>query len=57
MAMKRIEDLSREDLIKRLRLASELASAVDGLWFLAAEEAEGFDLHIVALDGDAGGRE
>jgi len=41
--MKRIEDLSREELIKRLKLSCELASAVDGLWFLAAEESEGFD--------------
>jgi len=49
MDMKRIEDLSREELIKRLRLACELASAVDGLWFLAAEQAEGFD-KALAMD-------
>ncbi|MEW6443301.1 MAG: DUF6125 family protein [bacterium] len=42
-AIRRIEDLPREELVKRLRLAAELASAMDGLWFVAAEQAHGFD--------------
>ncbi len=41
--MKRLEDLSREELLQRLRLAADLASAIDGLWFLAAERSEGFE--------------
>ena len=41
--MQKLEDLSKEELIKRLRLAVDLAIAVDGLWFLAAEEAQEFE--------------
>jgi len=47
--MKRIEDLPREDLIKLVYLSSELAIAIDGLWFLSSEQAFGFDR---ALDMD-----
>jgi hypothetical protein len=41
--MEGIESLSREELLQRLRLAADLASAIDGLWFLAAERSEGFE--------------
>ncbi len=41
--MRRPEDLSREDLIKHLKLMAELTLVADGLWFLAAEEALDFD--------------
>ncbi len=41
--MHKYEDLSREELEKRTSLASELAIALDGLWFLAVEKSEGFD--------------
>ncbi len=43
MAVTAMDELSREELEKRIRLLSELAIALDGLWFLAAEEAEGYD--------------
>lgn len=41
--MTKLEDLSREELLQRVRLAADLASAIDGLWFLAAERSEGFE--------------
>lgn len=41
--MKALEDLSREELLRRVLLAADLASAIDGLWFLAAERSEGFE--------------
>lgn len=47
--MQKLEDLSKEELIKRIRLTAELALAVDGLWFLAAEKAYGYEK---ALDLD-----
>ncbi len=47
--MKRIEDLPKEDLLKLVYLSADLAIAVDGLWFLAAEKAFDFDR---ALDMD-----
>ncbi len=47
--MRRLEDLSKEELIKKIKLTGELALAVDGLWFLAAEKAHGYDK---ALDMD-----
>ncbi len=47
--MKRIEDLPREDLIKLVYLAADLAIAVDGLWFLSAEQAFSFD-HALDMD-------
>ncbi|MBT3310910.1 MAG: hypothetical protein HN737_10770 [Desulfobacterales bacterium] len=43
------EELSKDELIKRAKLTSELAIAIDGLWFLSAEKANGFDK---ALDMD-----
>ena len=43
------EDLSKEELSKKLQLAAELSTALDGLWFLAVEKAMGFDK---ALDMD-----
>ena len=47
--MGRFDELSREELIKRAQLTSEMALVVDGLWFLAAEKATGFES---ALDMD-----
>jgi hypothetical protein len=41
--MRNIEGLSREDLVKYLEFLSGLTMAVDGLWFMAAEKATGFD--------------
>jgi hypothetical protein len=41
--MKDIGSLSKEELIKRLKLATDVAMAVDGMWFMAVEEADGFD--------------
>ncbi len=41
--MQGFDELSREELVKRAQFTSELAMAVDGLWFLAAEKATGFD--------------
>ena len=43
------EDLSTEEIVKKLQLAAELATALDGLWFLAAEKAMDFGK---ALDMD-----
>ncbi len=47
--IERIEALSREDLLKRIMLMADLAMAVDGLWFLAVEKADGFD-KALAMD-------
>jgi hypothetical protein len=44
-----LKTLSKEDLIKQVQLTAELAVALDGLWFLAAEDALGFNR---ALDMD-----
>ncbi len=41
--MQDIDKLSREELVQHLKFAAGLAIGVDGLWFLAAEEATGFD--------------
>ena len=37
--VERLEDLSKEELIKRVRLSAEMSVAVDGIWFMAVEEA------------------
>ncbi len=47
--IERIEALSREDLLKRIMMMADLAMAVDGLWFLAAEKADGFE-RALAMD-------
>jgi hypothetical protein len=39
----KLEDLSREELLKRVRLTAEMSIALDGLWFMAAEMAAGYD--------------
>jgi len=44
-----IENLSREELIKRVQLNAELAQVVDGLWFIAVEKDSDYDK---ALDLD-----
>jgi hypothetical protein len=41
--MRDLEGLSREEAIKYLKFLSGLAIAVDGLWFMAAERAAGYD--------------
>ena len=41
--MQDLESLSREELIKKLKLAMEVSTAVDGIWFMSAEEENGFD--------------
>jgi Family of unknown function (DUF6125) len=38
-----LESLSREEAVKYLKFLSGLAIAVDGLWFMAAERAAGYD--------------
>lgn len=38
-----LESLGKEELIRRLRLAMDVATAVDGMWFLAAEQENGYD--------------
>jgi hypothetical protein len=47
--MRDLNTLSREEAINYLKLVSGLALAVDGLWFMAAEKASGYDK---ALDMD-----
>jgi hypothetical protein len=47
--MRNLDSLSREEAIKYLKFLSGLAIAVDGLWFMAAEKATGYDK---ALDMD-----
>ena len=47
--MQNLDILSREELVKYLRFVSGLAMAVDGLWFMAAEKATGFD-RALAMD-------
>ena len=44
-----IEELSREELIKRVQLNAELAQVVDGLWFIAVEKDSDYNK---ALDLD-----
>jgi len=44
-----LEDLSREELIKRVQLNADLAQVVDGLWFIAVEKDSDFNR---ALDMD-----
>lgn len=41
--MRDLESLSREEAVKYLKFLSGLAIAVDGLWFMAAEKAAGYD--------------
>jgi hypothetical protein len=41
--MDKLEDLSKEELIKRVRLSADISLALDGLWFLAAENTNGYD--------------
>lgn len=41
--MESIESLPREELINRLRLAMDMATAVDGMWFVNVEKTLGFD--------------
>jgi hypothetical protein len=41
--MRDLDSLSREEAIKYLKFLSGLAIAVDGLWFMAAEKATGYD--------------
>jgi hypothetical protein len=43
MFEKKLEELSKEELIQRIRLTAEMAVATDGMWFVAAEEAVGYD--------------
>ena len=37
------ESLSKEELIRKLKLAMDAATAVDGMWFLEAETENGYD--------------
>jgi hypothetical protein len=39
----RLDGLSREEAVRYLKFLSGLAIAVDGLWFMAAEKAVGYD--------------
>lgn len=41
--MRDLESLSREEAIRYLKFLSGLAIAVDGLWFMAVEKAQGYD--------------
>ncbi len=41
--MERFESLSKEELINRLKLAMDVATAVDGMWFMNVEKVFGFD--------------
>jgi hypothetical protein len=41
--MRDLDSLSREEAIKYLKFLSGLAVAVDGLWFMTAEKASGYD--------------
>jgi hypothetical protein len=47
--MQKIESMSREELIKKLKLSMEVITAVDGMWFMNVEELAGYDK---ALDVD-----
>ena len=38
-----LESLSKDELIRRLKLAMDVATAVDGMWFLEAETVNGYD--------------
>lgn len=41
--MQDLDNLSKEEAVKYLKFLSGLAIAVDGLWFMAAEKANGYD--------------
>ena len=41
--MQKIESMSREELIKKLKLSMEVITAVDGMWFMNVEELVGYD--------------
>ena len=41
--LEKLEDLTKEELIKRVRLSAEISIAVDGIWFMAVEEEIGYD--------------
>jgi hypothetical protein len=49
--MLNLESLTKEELIKRLNLAMDVATAVDGMWFMAVEKENGYDR---ALEMDIG---
>ncbi|MFO7962285.1 MAG: DUF6125 family protein [Desulfobacterales bacterium] len=40
--MLNLELLSKRELVRKLKLAMDIATAVDGMWFLAAEEQNGY---------------
>jgi hypothetical protein len=41
--MRKLEELTREELIQHVEFSAGLAMGLDGLWFLAAEEATDYD--------------
>ena len=47
--IEKLENLSREELIRRIHLNAELAQVVDGLWFIAVEKDSDYNK---ALDMD-----
>ena len=47
--MQNLGFLSRKELVQYLRFTSGLAMGVDGLWFMAAEEATDFE-QALAMD-------
>ncbi len=47
--MQNLDRLSREELLRYLKFTSNLAMALDGLWFMAAESATDYE-HALAMD-------